>query len=66
MNKEKEEELRAEVISDLSCIAENWDEGISQALMVGEFDYKYALTLTIDCLKYYVEAIIKLRCLINE
>ena len=66
MNKEEEENLRAEVISDLSCIAENWDEGIMQSLMVGEFDFKYALKLTIDCLKYYVNAIINLRRLINE
>jgi len=65
MNKEEEEKLRAEVISDLSCIAENWDEGITQSLMC-DFDYDHALTLAIDGLRYYVNAIIKLRCLINE
>jgi len=64
MNKEEEEKLRAEVISDLACIAENWDEGITQYLMC-DFDYEDALTLVIDCLRYYVNAIIKLRCLIN-
>lgn len=57
LDKEREEELRAKVIENLSNISEHWDEGITQALMVKPFNYKYASELCIEGLDLWLKAL---------
>lgn len=65
MEKEKEEELRAKVIEYLSSISEEWDEGISQALMVSPFDYYYAYSSCKNGLVLWTKALKILKKLIK-
>ena len=57
LEKEREEELRAKVIENLSVISEHWDEGITQALMVAPFNYEYASVLCIEGLELWTKAL---------
>lgn len=65
VDKEREEELRAKVIEYLSVISEEWDEGISQALMISPFDYYYAYSLCKNGLESWTKALKILKKLIK-
>ena len=57
LDKETEEELRAKAIEYLSTISEDWEEGISQALMVSPFRYHNAFELCLDGIEQWVKAL---------
>lgn len=57
LDKEKEEELRAKVIEQLSIISEDWDESISRDLMMSPFNYNSAFEFCLEGLELWVKAL---------
>lgn len=57
MDKEQEEELRAEVIVHLSIISEHWDESISRNLMMSPFNYNSAFEFCLEGLELWIKAL---------
>ena len=57
LNKEKEEELRAEVIEKLSIISEHWDEEVERNLMMSPFNYNSAFEFCLEGLELWVKAL---------